>query len=102
MGILVEGFQTIVSVTRDLDGKIWDSETQTWLPATPETKEAAAQAIRGTLNAMLDLLPFPMALDILGVIQINIDKSQMETTLTKIQATVTDYVAATSYVPPAS
>ena len=94
-GILTQAFVTVVQITRELDGKIWDYPSQLWLPPTTESEQAADDAITGTMEAMLDLLPFPIEASIFGIVQISVNRGQMDTAMDKIQAAVKAYVAAT-------
>ena len=95
MGILAEAFTTVVEVQRNMDGKIWDYTAQKWIAPTPASITAADVAVSATLGAMVDLIPFPIAADVLGLIKLNITRAQMDTAISKIQAAVKAYVSAT-------
>ena len=96
MGILTESFITVVTVTRELDGKIYDAATDSWLPATAESLAAADTAVGATISALLDVVPFPISLSILGIIKFDIDRTTMETSLFKIKDAIRVYVNATT------
>ena len=94
-GILTQAFVTVVQITRELDGRIWDYPSQLWLPPTEDSETAAHDAISGTVEAMLDLLPFPIEASIFGIVNINVNRGQMDTAMGKVQAAVRAYVNAT-------
>jgi len=96
MGLLTESFKTVVVLTRDMDGMIYDKNTDTWLPATPESLIAADAAIGGTVSAMMDMVPFPIAIDIFGIISFDISRDKIDTALDKVRAVIRDYVTATT------
>ncbi len=96
MGVLTESFNTIVTITRDLDGRIWNQETQTWEPATQESLLAADTAIGETISAMLDVVPFPLSLSIMGIIQFDVDRTSLENALFKVKDAIRNYVTATT------
>ncbi len=96
MGIIVEGIKTIITLDREIDGRIWNPATETWTPATVESEAAADQAIGGILASMLDLLPFPIEADVLGIVYIDIDRADMEKTLNTIHGVLKTYVQATT------
>jgi len=96
MGLISEAFLTLASLHREIDGKIWDYTTQSWLPPTSVSEAAADQAITDTMSAALDLVPFPINLDVLGIIQINVDRSKMDTLVGKVQTAMKNYAEATS------
>jgi len=95
MGILAEAFTTVVEVQRTMDGKIFDYTTQKFIAPTPASLTAADVAVTATLEAMLDLLPFPISASVLGIITLNVTRTQMDTAVAKIQTAVKTYVAAT-------
>ncbi len=96
MGIIVEGIKTIITLDREINGKIWDPVNEIWLPATVESEEAADQAIGGILSSMLDLVPFPIEVNVLGIVQLNIGRVDMQTTLGKIHRVLKTYIQATT------
>ena len=96
MGLLTESFKTVVTLTRDMDGMIYDKSTDTWLPATPESLAAADTAIGETMSAMMDMVPFPIQTSIMGIISLDISRAQMDTALDKVRAAIRDYVTATT------
>jgi hypothetical protein len=95
MGILSEAFTTVVDVQRNLDGKIWDYNTQKYIAPTTASLAAADTAITATLGAMCDLVPFPIAASVFGLVNINITRTAFDASLAKVQAAVKAYVAAT-------
>ena len=96
MGLLTESFRTIVTLTRDMDGMIYDKNTDTWLPATADSLIAADAAIGGTVSAMMDMVPFPIQTSIMGIISLNISRAQMDAALDKVRTAIRDYVTATT------
>jgi hypothetical protein len=94
-GLLSEGFVTLISVQRELDGKVWDYATQKWLPPTPESLAAADAAVIETVGAVVDLIPFPIQTSVLGVINLSVSRAAMDAAIAKIQSAVKVYVAAT-------
>ena len=96
MGLLTESFRTVVTLTRDMDGQIYNKTADTWYPATPESLIAADTAIGGTVSAMMDMVPFPIQTSIMGIISLNITRVQMDTALDKVRAAIRDYVTITT------
>jgi hypothetical protein len=96
MGILSEAFVTVIDVTRELDGKIYDIATDSWLPATTESLAAADTAVGETISALLDVVPFPIEVSILGIVKFNVDYSTMQTSLFKVKDAIRTYVNATT------
>jgi len=95
MGTISDMFNSIIEVQRTLDGRIWDYNTQKWLPPTAASLTAADSAVSSSLGAMIDLIPFPLSINMLGIITINITRTQMDSSVSKIQAAIKAYVAAT-------
>jgi len=96
MGLLTESFRTVVQLTRDMDGMVYDKNTDTWLPATADSLIAADAAIGGTVSAMMDMVPFPIQTSIMGIISLDISRTQMDTALDKVRVIIRDYVTATT------
>jgi len=96
MGILTESFKTVVSLTRDMDGMIYDKNTDSWLPATEESLAAADTAIGETVSAMMDMVPFPISISIFGILSFDISRDQMDIALDKVRAAIRTYVGATT------
>ncbi len=96
MGIIVEGIKTIITLDREIDGRIWNPATETWTPATVESEDAADQAIGDILASMLDLVPFPIEANVLGIVQLNVARADMEATLDTIYGVLKTYVQATT------
>ena len=96
MGLLTESFVTVVTITRELDGRIFDYASQTWLPATEVSKVAADTAIGETISAIVDLVPFPLEISLFGIVKFDIDRGQMDASLSKIQNAIRIYVGVTT------
>jgi len=95
MGLLSEAFTTIVEVQRQMDGMIFDYAAQQWVAPTPETLAAADNVVLTTIGAMVDLVPFPIQANVLGIIKLNITRAQVDTMLAKIQAAIKNYTTVT-------
>ena len=96
MGLLTEAFMTVVELTRKVDGRIYDTETNNWLPATTESLASADDTIKEVISAMTDMVPFPIQANVLGIIQLDISRSQMDVMLDKVRATVRNYALITT------
>ena len=95
MSLMAEALSAVVSTTRELDGRIWDYPTQRYLPPTTASQTAADTAVTGVVNGALDLIPFPIQTDVMGIFKLNVSRTQMEAVCEKIRIAVKSYVAAT-------
>jgi hypothetical protein len=95
MGLITEGFSTVVEVTRQLDGRIWDYATQSWIAPTEVSIQAANTAVDEIVASFLDLIPFPISASVLGIFTLTVDRAKMEGVLDKVQGAVRKYVNAT-------
>lgn len=95
MGLLSEAFTTVVEVQRQMDGMVFDYAAQQWVAPTPESLAAADNVVSTTIGAMVDLVPFPIQASVLGIIKLNITRTQVDTMLAKIQGAIKNYVSIT-------
>ena len=82
MGLLTESLITLIELTKTLHGEGID-------PTIADT------AIKEVVSAVVDMVPFPIQASVLGIIQLNISRAEMDTALDKIRAAIKTYVYLT-------
>lgn len=95
MSLIAEALSAVVSTTRELDGRIWDYPTQKYLPPTTASQAAADTAVDGVIDGALDLIPFPISTNVMGIFTLDITRTKMEAVCEKIRVAVKAYVVAT-------
>ena len=93
-GIISEAINAMVEMHKTINGKIWDEAQQVWLDPTPESEAAADQAVNSIVNAAMGLLTFPIEANVMGIVQISVDRAQMETVMGQVSTAIKNYTRA--------
>ncbi len=94
MSIIAEAVKATIELTREIDGRIYNSNTGTYSPATVESLVQANTAVSTVVGAILDLLPFPVTANIMGLFNLDVTRSEMDVVMAEILTAIRSYTKA--------